>query len=193
MEYLSTSALANEHDTQSTELFEKFKNFGWIIKKNDKWVLTELGKQKGGQMKSTAKYGDYVVWPENISFNDQQQTKVKPKLLNTTALGQCFNISSKRLNLLLNELGWIEKTIAGWGLTKLGTSIGGKQFEHETSGNSYVLWPNSVMDNKDLLEMFQESPQAKSVYKENGTDFRKQQSGKQLIILSDIFAEIKHE
>ena len=88
------------------------------------------------------------------------------RLLNATAIGQHFNISSKRLNLLLNELGWIEKTIAGWGITKLGKSLGGKQFEQETSGGTYVLWPDIVINNKDLLEMFQESPREKLLSKE---------------------------
>lgn len=155
MEYISTSSLANELDVKSTELFEKLKNIGWIARTNDKWILTELGKQKGGQMKQSAKYGEYIVWPENITIDGGQQ-KDKPKLLNATAIGKHFDISSQRLNLILSELGWIEKDIAGWQLSKLGKSLGGKQFEHETSGGTYVLWPDNILINKNLSSVFQE-------------------------------------
>lgn len=155
MEYISTSSLANELDVKSTELFEKLKNIGWIARTNDKWILTELGKQKGGQMKQSAKYGEYIVWPENITIDGGQQ-KDKPKLLNATAIGKHFDISSQRLNLILSELGWIEKDIAGWQLTKLGKNLGGKQFEHETSGGTYVLWPDNILINKNLSSVFQE-------------------------------------
>lgn len=165
MEYISTSALANELDIKSSDLFDKLKTLGQIERKNDKWTLTDLGKQKGGQTRTSTKFGEFIVWPANISIDGGQQ-KDKAKLINATALGKHFNISSQRLNLLLNELGWIEKTVAGWGLTKLGKSLGGKQFEHETSGGSYVLWPDTVLQNKDLLEQFQETPKAKPVSKE---------------------------
>lgn len=165
MEYISTSALANELDIKSSDLFDKLKALNWIERKNDKWILTDLGKQKGGQTRNNPKFGEYIVWPENISIQNGHQ-KEKPKLLNATTIGKHFNVSSQRLNLLLNELGWIEKTIAGWGLTKLGKSIGGKQFEHETSGGSYVLWPDGVLQNKDLLEQFRDTSIEKPVTKE---------------------------
>lgn len=158
MEYISTSALSNELELKSSELFEKFQKIGWIERKNEKWVLTELGIQKGGQTRNSPKFGDYIVWPENINLESGQQ-KEKQKLLNATAIGKHFNISPQRLNLLLNELGWIEKTVAGWGITKLGKNIGGRQFEHETSGGTYILWPDIILQNKDILEMFHvESP-----------------------------------
>lgn len=165
MEYISTSALANELDIKSSDLFDKLKTLGWIERKNDKWTLTDLGKQKGGQTRTSTKFGEFIVWPENISIEGGQE-KSKGKLINATALGKHFNISSQRLNLLINELGWIEKTVAGWGLTKLGKSLGGRQFEHETSGGSYVLWPDTVLQNKDLSEQFQETPKEKPVSKE---------------------------
>lgn len=157
MEYISTSALANELDIKSGDLFDKLKTLGWIDRKNDKWVLTDLGKQKGGQTRNNPKFGEYIVWPENLSIDSGQQ-KDKPKLLNATAIGKHFDISSQRFNLLLNELGWIEKTVAGWRITPLGKTLGGKQFEHETSGGTYVLWPEAVLKNKDILELFEEKP-----------------------------------
>src|ERR1043166_4539652 len=99
MEYVSTTSLANELDLSANELFAKLKALGWIDKKNDKWVLTELGKQKGGQTRSNPKYGEYVVWPENISI-DNGTSKEKSKYLNATAIGKHFTLSSQRLNLI---------------------------------------------------------------------------------------------
>jgi hypothetical protein len=157
MEYISTSALANELDMKSNELFDKFKTLGWIERKNEKWILTNLGKKQGGQMRNNPKFGEYIVWPENISIDNGQQQN-KSKLLNATAIGKHFNVSSQRFNLLINELGWIEKTVAGWRITGLGRNIGGKQFEDERHGGTYVLWPENVLNNKDILELFEEKP-----------------------------------
>lgn len=155
MEYISTSALAIELNTKSNDLFEKFKTLGWIERKNDKWTLTEVGKQKGGQTRSNPKFGEYIVWPENISI-DNSPHKEKSKLINATAIGKHFSISSQRLNLIFSELGWIEKDIAGWQITKLGKGLGGRQFEHETSGGTYVLWPESILTDKNLTSIFKE-------------------------------------
>ena len=164
MNYISTTSLANELDIKPNELFEKLKGLGWIVKKSDKWILTDDGKQKGGQTRISPKFGEFIVWPENISIdNTSEQLKTKLKLLNATAIGEHFKISNKRLNLLLNELGWIEKTVQGWGLTHLGKTVGGQQFEHESSGGTYVLWPEDIFHNKDLLEMFQETPKKEVV------------------------------
>jgi hypothetical protein len=161
MEYISTSALATRLEVKSTDLFDQLKSLGLIERKNDKWDLTDLGKQKGGQIRNSTKYGEYIVWPEDISL-DKGPAKEKPKLLTATAMGKHFEVSSQRLNLLLNELGWIEKTVAGWGVTKLGKLLGGSQFSHDTSGGSYVLWPETVLANTDLLELFQEAPTKKT-------------------------------
>lgn len=183
MDFISTTALANENEIKPGDLFDKLKSIGWIERKGDKWALTELGKQKGGQTRMNPNYGEYIVWPGNISW-DNGQSKQNIKLLNATALGKHFSISSQRFNLLLNELGWIEKTVAGWGATKLGKSIGGRQFEHDTSGGTYVLWPETIIQQKDILEMFKEVPNEKIQAKEirqtiddvdtdSASDFRK--------------------
>jgi hypothetical protein len=160
MEYISTSALAYELDIKPNELFEKLKTLGWITRKFDKWILTDLGRKKGGQTRYLPNNVDYVVWPEDISIdNENEKPTFKTKLLNATTIGKHYDISSQRLNLILSELGWIEKAfvgqhVNGWAVTKLGKSIGGKQFEHETSGGSYVLWPGSIMQNKSLKDVF---------------------------------------
>jgi hypothetical protein len=156
MEYISTTALANELDIKSSDLFDELKSLGWIQRKNDKWTLTELGIKKGGQTRNNPKYGEYIVWPENISIENSTNSE-KVKLINATAIGKIFNVSSQRLNLILSELGLIHKDIAGWKITKLGKINGGRQFEHETSGGSYVLWPESILTNNSLVSTFKEN------------------------------------
>jgi len=155
MAYISTSTLASDLDIKSSDLFDHLKTLGWIERKNDKWTLTNLGKQKGGQTRSNPKFGEFIVWPEDISIPNEQQ-RAKPKLLNATAIGKHFNISSQRLNLILSELGWIEKDIAGWQITKLGKGLGGREYEHETSGAAYVLWPENILTNQNLTSVFKE-------------------------------------
>jgi hypothetical protein len=168
MEFLSTTSLANELEMKPSDLFDKLKSLGWIERKDERWSLTETGKQKGGQTRTSPKYGEFIVWPENISIENGQHNKEKQKLLSATAIGMKFSISSQRLNLILSELGWIEKAfvgqdVNGWSITKLGKSIGGRQFEHETSGGFYVLWPESVIANKSLQEVFSSNPTEKEL------------------------------
>ena len=162
MEYISTSALSTELDIKSSDLFAKLKTLGWIERLNDKWVLTGLGKQKGGQTRTNPKYGEYIVWPENIVIGNEQ-AKESAKLINSTAIGSHFSVSNQRMNLIFSELGWIEKTISGWTVTKLGKTVGGKQFEDETKGNTYVKWADSILQNKSLKEVFMDTPSEKEV------------------------------
>ena len=111
MDYISTTALANELDIKPAELFDKLKGLGWIEKKSDKWTLTEVGKQKGGQTRTNPKFGEFVVWPENISLNSGQPQKDAPKFLSSTALSKHFDVSAQRINLILSELGLLRKML----------------------------------------------------------------------------------
>ena len=126
--------------------------------KNDKWILTDLGKQKGGQIRMNPNYGEYVVWPENISIDNGYTSNEKVKHLTSTIIGENFKISNQRMNLVFSELGWIEKSISGWIVTKLGKTVGGRQFEDETKGNTYVKWPSAILQNKSLIEVFIDIP-----------------------------------
>jgi len=157
MEYISTTVLSNELNVPTNELFNKLKTLGWIDRSNDKWILTEVGKQKGGQTRNNPKFGEYIVWPENITISEGN-TYEKSKLLTSTVIGKHFNITNQRMNLILSELGYIERAFIGqdsngWTATKLGKSIGGKQLESE-NGSTYVVWPGSILNNKSLIEVF---------------------------------------
>lgn len=71
--------------------------------------------------------------------------------LSSTKLGKHFGLSPTRMNLLLAELGWIEKYTKGWTPTARGNQIGAEVREARQSGVPYVVWPSSIQTNKILL------------------------------------------
>ena len=72
-------------------------------------------------------------------------------LLSSTMIGKSFKISANRTNSVLSELGWIEKAIKGWQITKAGIALGGVQAKDRISGIPYVRWPEAILDNKILI------------------------------------------
>ncbi len=63
--YLSATALSKEIGITSKNLTSKFEELKWIEREDKEWVLTNLGKNRGGQMRK-GQYGDYIAWPEII-------------------------------------------------------------------------------------------------------------------------------
>lgn len=63
--YFSATALSKELGISAKELQHKFEKLKWIEKKNDEWVLTSVGKNKGAQMKK-GQYGEYIAYPETV-------------------------------------------------------------------------------------------------------------------------------
>lgn len=89
MEYISTSVLANELEIKSNDLFDRLERLNFIERINDKWTLTNVGKQKGGQTRTSTKFGVYIVWPENISIDNGAKKRypnflMQPQLANTS-------------------------------------------------------------------------------------------------------------
>lgn len=64
--FLSTTALSKEIGIGSKDLFAKFEKLNWIERKNEEWVLTALGREKGAQTKK-GQYGEYIAWPDTIT------------------------------------------------------------------------------------------------------------------------------
>lgn len=69
MIYLTTTKLAERIGADSKHLFSQLNELGWIERKDKRWVLTETGKAKGGQTRSTLETGEFVVWPEDIKID----------------------------------------------------------------------------------------------------------------------------
>ena len=155
MKKVSTSALAKTLEIPSKDLFNTLLENGLIERKDEKWILTETGRKAGGETYNHSKYGEYITWPENFNplenkDSNQENKSSAGKFVNATAVGKEFNLSSVRMNMIFAELGWTEKAIKGWAITKFGKSVGGIQKEHK-SGGSYVLWPETILKNKALI------------------------------------------
>ncbi|QOV91833.1 hypothetical protein [Humisphaera borealis] len=70
-------------------------------------------------------------------------------MLSSTRLGRHFNLSSVKMNLILAELGWVEKYVKGWVPTDAGNALGANVREMR-NGTPYVVWPESILANKAL-------------------------------------------
>ena len=149
--YVSTSALAKELKMQAKDLFNTLQSQGLISRDMDNWVLTDKGKETGAILKTHPQHGTYIAWEEGIK-NQLNTFMEENKLINATALSQHFNISKFRMNPILSELGMIQKSVKGWTVTRLGESLGGKQFEHSQTGIPSVSWDVSILTNKRLIE-----------------------------------------
>ena len=70
--------------------------------------------------------------------------------LTATAIGEKLNLNNRRTNLVFSELGWITRDRKGWALTPQGKALGAVSKAHHQTGIPYVLWPESILNNKAL-------------------------------------------
>jgi len=157
MKKISTSQVSKQLGVTSKELFESMNSQGYIERHNDSWALTTKGRELGGEIKESKRFGDYIVWPDNLPSPISTSTGISPASSNNnserhsaTAIGAHFNIPARRANAILSELGWIKKYLKGWQITELGRQIGGNQKENTKSGIPYVMWPVSILENENL-------------------------------------------
>jgi len=93
-----------------------------------------------------------TAWTEAIIEHRLFSSHPETSLLTAAALGARMQLSARQCNLLLLELGWIQKGVKGWQLTPRGQTIGGVQEEYPDSGVPYVRWPASLQNNPVLIE-----------------------------------------
>ncbi|WP_422450452.1 MULTISPECIES: hypothetical protein [unclassified Endozoicomonas] len=152
---ISTSALAKQRGLVSKDFFQILLSEELIERKDDAWHLTEAGLQYGGENKTSPKYGNYIVWPENLelpgSDSSTEQQSSPGKLLTASAVAKQVELSAQRVNALFSELGWIKKALKGWEITPQGKAINGVQKEDYRSGVPYVSWPESILENKAFM------------------------------------------
>ena len=149
---LSTSALAKALDIPSQQLFTTLKDYGWIRRIEDGWVLTNKGEFEGGEYVHSKKYGRYIVWPEELIEHRLFQAMEDNRHISATLLGKAVGLNAREVNRLLSELGWIKHGFQGWELTNLGQKYGGVQLENDSSGTFYVMWPQSIQQNAGLTQ-----------------------------------------
>ena len=70
--------------------------------------------------------------------------------LTATDLGKPFGVNAKRMNLVLAELGWLEKYTKGWKPTAQGIFLGGQERVARQNGIPYVVWPSALLTNRAL-------------------------------------------
>jgi very-short-patch-repair endonuclease len=135
-------------------LFAKLQEVNYILRESEKWSLTAKGKLAGGRIKTSAKLGDYIEWPDNFNLAllpTHQSPDVPVELVSSTKIGNEFGISANKLNYLFSELGWVNKSLKGWVATDQGLKQGAVQSEDSRSGVPYVRWPATITTCKVLL------------------------------------------
>jgi hypothetical protein len=86
--------------------------------------------------------------------------------LSSTRIGERLGLPSRKVNLVLSELGWIERYVKGWIPTAQGRARGAQQREVRQSGVPYVVWPTSVLENRVLLDSVKELSGEGAAHKE---------------------------
>ncbi|MCI5114077.1 MAG: glycerol kinase [Candidatus Electrothrix sp. AW1] len=156
MKKISTTQLAKKQEMAPKELFSLLSDQGLIERKDNKWILTGKGEERGGDYKESAQYGKYIVWPDTLKLGNEETTSPPPstteKLFTSTAIGKHFDLSATKINFILSEIGWIKKGLKGWLLTEQGKKQGGQQAEDGRTGVPYAKWPESLLTSKALIE-----------------------------------------
>lgn len=146
---ISTTALAKQRDIDAKQLFNQLKSAGYINRSDEGWVLTEIGNKFGGEYVNHSKFGQFIVWPENLLIDT---TATSGKTFSATQIGQRFSLNAKKVNQLLQELGWIAKAEDGWQVTESGLTVGGYQRTDKESAQHFVVWHDSIVRNKRLKQ-----------------------------------------
>ncbi|KJY84468.1 glycerol kinase [Vibrio galatheae] len=146
---ISTTSLAKLRDLDPKQLFNDLKSAGYINRAEEGWLLTQLGGKFGGEYVDHPKFGKFIVWPENLLIDT---IATSGKTLSATQLGERFSLSAKKVNQLLQELGWIERGENGWLVTTSGLTVGGYQREDKQNDALFVVWHDSIARNKRLKQ-----------------------------------------
>jgi len=152
---ISTSALAKKLAISKYQLDELLVAAKYIIKSENGYVLTDLGREKSGGMKTHAKFGEYIVWNEDIEIPNKLITQGK-EFFSSTKIANKYNLSAKKVNLILSEIGFIEKYLKGWTITILGSKNGGIQKENSKNGVPYVEWSEAIFANSAFSSILEE-------------------------------------
>lgn len=153
MEKLSTSKLAVKLNIESKDLFKFLEDLWLIIKEWNSWKLTEKWKENNWVIINSPKFWNYIAWDND--FNPYEKFNISVNhYLTSTELADYFSTSSRKINIIISELWFIEKNIKWWALTKMWKLLWWKELIHHTSGKVFIKWPDSIKENKLLLNEF---------------------------------------
>lgn len=142
---LSTSALAKALQLPLQQLFATLRDYGWIRKVEDGWVLTAKGEFEGGEYVHSRRYGRYIVWPETLLRHPLLVALESNRLFDATQLGRRFGLHAREVRRLLGEIGLLRRDFNGWALTPRGEAAGGVLVEEE-SGEGDIHWPEALLE-----------------------------------------------
>jgi hypothetical protein len=152
MKKISSTKLAKALNSTLKEVQSCLINQKLVFHKNKEWILTKKGKEYGGEMFFSKRYGDFIIWPPDLNPMEISSS-TRTELINATKIGESLKQTSRRINRVLAELNWIKGAIKGWNITSTGRKIGGVEYEHD-SGTTYILWPEHIIRNETLIGSF---------------------------------------
>lgn len=88
---------------------------------------------------------------QDASRDDSAEDGSTGSYYSSTRLGKHFGLSNVKVNLILSELGWIEKYVKGWVPTDRGNALGANVREMR-NGTPFVVWPGSILTSAALLD-----------------------------------------
>ena len=87
----------------------------------------------------------YVVTPQPTTSHDANNTP-----LNSTSLGERFNLDAKQINRVLFDLGWIVKEGGGWKPSVLGEKLKAQKKLFSKNSVPFVLWHQDICKSRIL-------------------------------------------
>lgn len=67
-EKLTSSKLARLLGLKTAELNDKLQAMGYVVPEGNLFILTEAGKQAGGEFRVSKRFGPYNLWPKDLSL-----------------------------------------------------------------------------------------------------------------------------
>lgn len=169
---LSTTALARKLNIPTQQLFATLRDYGWINRTVDSWVLTPKGEFEGGDYQQSRRFGRYIVWPEKLEHHPLLAAIESNQRITAASMCRYYSrLHPRQINRALAEIGLQHHSILGWELTALGRSLGGQQDESENSGAFYVTWPHEIIDNPVIhRELTRQSDQSQPMVVSDDTE-----------------------
>ena len=70
---LSTSKLAKLHNLKTADFLNRLVDHGYLASVDENHELTSAGKEAGGELKQSRRFGPYFLWPRDLSFQNGEQ------------------------------------------------------------------------------------------------------------------------
>lgn len=164
-EFLSTSALARRLEVPVQQLFVTLRDYQWIHREGEHWLLTAKGEFMGGRYQNSRRFGRYIVWPARVAEHPLLAAIETSQRITAGQIRRYYpQLQARQINRALAELGLQVHTLLGWELTDFGKRLGGQQAESESSGAFYVSWPHELVDHPVIeRELSRLAPPARQV------------------------------